>query len=73
MEEKTELYLIRVQLINNWDGEEKITKSFDYQVSPRVTISQRPLFMRAEEFYNRLQSILRGSGGKVTVTDRGPK
>lgn len=62
-------YLVRVQLIRSDIEGEYISGSFDYEVPPTTSIYQDPLFMRAEKFYKRLQSLLSGAG-KVTVTDR---
>ena len=70
-----EKYIVRVQLIrSDLNGGEYITGSFDYEVSATIDSTvQDPLFIRAEKFYRELQIILKASGGKVTVTDRGSK
>ena len=66
-----EKYIVRVQLIRSDSEGEYITGSFDYEVTPTTDPSlQEPVFLRAERFYKKLQGILIGSGGKVTVTDR---
>lgn len=64
-----EKYIVRVQLIRADSEGEYVTGSFDYEVSPTTEAYQDPLFMRAEKFYNQLQSLL-SQAGKVTVTDR---
>ena len=64
-----EKYIVRVQLISSDKKGERVTRSFDYEVSPTTSPRQDPLFIRAEKFYRELQTVL-GEAGKVTVTGR---
>lgn len=65
-----EKYFVRVQLIRADKEGERITGSFDYEVSPTIEPYQASLFMRADKFYRKLQDSFRSSGGKVTITDK---
>lgn len=65
-----EKYFVRVQLIRSDKEGEYISQSFDYEISPSTEPYHQPVFLRAEDFYKRLQSVLKRTTGKVTVTSK---